>query len=107
MVSSSVISLNMQENADEVCKYCVYASGWSLYIIEAKFVTILANKLFTVFAESVVCVNFTSRRDYCNYMLAGLTEHDFPTYKDCRMSLCTDECSCMDMCELQWLPVCR
>ena len=28
IVSSSVICLNMQENPDGVCKYCVYVSVW-------------------------------------------------------------------------------
>ena len=35
IVSSSVIYLNIQENADGVCKYCVYVSVWWLDMVEA------------------------------------------------------------------------
>ena len=42
IVSSSVICLNMQDNADRVSKYCVYVLVWSLNMVEAKFVPIFA-----------------------------------------------------------------
>ena len=49
IVSSSVILLNMRDNADGVCKYCIYVSVWSSDMVEAKFVPIFAKSLLNVF----------------------------------------------------------
>ena len=62
-------------------------------------------------AERVVNAIFTSRLDYCNSLLAGLTVQDFTRLQ--RLQNAAARCvlmrprdlSATDMCELHWLPV--
>ena len=42
--------LNIQENADGVCKYCIYVSVWLLDMGAAKLVPIFAKLLLNAFA---------------------------------------------------------
>ena len=78
---------------------------------QLKLVNSIRASLDVQVAERVVNAVFTSRLDYCNYLLAGLTVQDFTRLQrlqnaTARCVLETTDFSATDMlCELHWLPV--
>ena len=96
-------NLKMTTQTSHLMSSCTY---------QLKLVNSIRASLDVQVAERVVNAIFTSRLDYCNSLLAGLTEQDFTRLQ--RLQNAAARCvlmrprdfSATDMlCELHWLPV--